>query len=185
MEANWVVQASKEDLREDFQHWSPALRELVDNVQEPDIWALFNHLPAPTYYGTSPMICLVGDAAHASTPHQGYGAAMGMEDVHFLSHLLSFCANTEDIKKAFKIYDEVRRPRSQKIVQTSREAGMLWEFELEGVGDDLEALEKNAVDRFDWIWDFDHKRELQTAVKMLQEMVMDRFIYRQTTPFHQ
>lgn len=170
-DSNWVVQATKEHLREDFKHWSLALRELVENVQKPDTWALFNHLPASTYFGTSPMICLVGDAAHASTPHQGYGAAMCIEDVHILSRLLSRCGNTQDMRRAFATYDAVRRPRTQRIVQTSREAGMLWELEGEGIGDDLEALEKNARKRMDWIWDYDHVGDLQKALNMMKEMV--------------
>jgi len=44
------------------------------------------------------------------------------------------------------------------------------EFEGVDVGDDLEALEKNAVTRMDWIWDHDitrdmkKKREIMTRV---------------------
>jgi hypothetical protein len=29
---------------------------------------------------------------------------------------------------------------------------MLWEFEAEDVGDDLEKFEQNALKRMDWIW---------------------------------
>lgn len=139
------------------------------NVQSPDIWALFNHPPAATYYRTDPLVCLVGDAAHASTPHQGAGAGMCVEDTYILSQVLSRCSSKEDLKIAFQAYDAVRRPRSQNLVRTSREAGMLWEFEGEGVGDDLEALEKNATTRMSWIWDHDINVDLVKAQQMMTE----------------
>jgi salicylate hydroxylase len=113
------------------------------------------------------MIALVGDSAHATVPHQGAGAGMCIEDVYILSGLLSECKSKVDIRKAFKAYDATRRPRSQKLVQTSKEAGELWEFEGANVGDDLEALEHNAVNRMDWIWDHDIRQDLGSARSMM------------------
>ncbi|KAF1848182.1 salicylate 1-hydroxylase-like protein [Cucurbitaria berberidis CBS 394.84] len=168
---NWVVQTSREDMLEDYKHWSPMVRSIMVNLQSFDIWALFNHLPAPIYYRSSPLICLVGDAAHATTPHQGAGAGMCIEDVYILSELLSQCKSKTDLEEAFRAYDAVRRPRSQKLVKTSREAGMLWEFEGEGVGDDLEALERNATTRMAWLWDHDISTDLQKARAIIEEKI--------------
>ncbi|KAF3032228.1 hypothetical protein E8E11_000503 [Didymella keratinophila] len=166
-DTNWVLQASREDMLKDFQHWDPKVRTLMANIQKPDIWALFNHLPASTYYSTEPLVCLVGDAAHASTPHQGSGAGMCVEDAYILSQVLSKCQTRDDFKTAFKAYDAVRRPRSQKVVKTSREAGQLWDLEGEGVADDLHALEQNATSRMSWIWDHDISVDLQAAQQIL------------------
>ena len=154
-------------MMEDYKHWGPTVRSIVENLQKPDIWALFDHPPASTYYTTKPFICLVGDSAHASTPHQGAGAGMCIEDVYILSELLSQCQSKTDFEKAFHAYDAVRRPRSQKLVKTSREAGQLWEFEGEGVGDDLEAFKKDAVTRMDWIWDHEIAKDLERAKEMM------------------
>ncbi|KAL1641567.1 hypothetical protein SLS61_010055 [Didymella pomorum] len=166
-DTDWVVQASREDMLKDFQHWDPKIRTLMANVQKPDIWALFNHLPASTYYSTEPLVCLVGDAAHASTPHQGSGAGMCVEDAYILSQVLSKCQTREELEIAFKAYDAVRRPRSQEVVKTSREAGQLWDLEGEGVNDDLQALEQNATSRMGWIWDHDISVDLQAAQQIL------------------
>jgi salicylate hydroxylase len=163
----WVVQTSREDMLEDYKHWSPTVRTIMGNLQSPDIWALFDHPPASTYYSTKPLICLVGDAAHATTPHQGAGAGMCIEDAYILSNLLSQCTSKTELIGAFRAYDAVRRPRSQRLVKTSKEAGMLWEFEGEGVGDDLEALEQNAIKRMDWIWDYDITEDLGKARDMM------------------
>lgn len=141
----------------------------MKHLQSPDIWALFNHLPAPTYVKIKPLICLVGDAAHASTPHQGAGAGMCIEDVYILSQLLSQCQSKADLERAFGAYDLVRRPRSQKLVKTSKEAGMLWDFEGEGIGDDLDALERDAIHRMDWIWDHNIIQDMQKARSFMEE----------------
>ncbi|KAL5119254.1 hypothetical protein ACEQ8H_002741 [Pleosporales sp. CAS-2024a] len=168
-DSKWVVQTSHEDMLEDYKHWIPEVRAIMANVQSPDIWALFNHLPAPTYFCIKPLICLVGDAAHASTPHQGAGAGMCIEDVYILSGLLSQCKSKSDVEKAIHAYDVTRRPRSQKLVKTSREAGMLWDLEAEGIQDDLLAMEQNALERMGWIWDYDITQDLDRARGMMRE----------------
>lgn len=156
---------------EDYKHWSTPIRTLMANLQSPDVWALFDHLPATTYYSKKPLICLVGDAAHASTPHQGAGAGMCIEDVYILSQLLSQCSSKSDLEKAFDAYDVVRRPRSQQLVRTSKEAGALWDFEAPGVSDDVKELERNALHRMKWIWDFDISTDMEKARMMMQDTV--------------
>lgn len=71
----------------DYEDWGPEVRALMANVQWPDIWALCNHPPALKYYSNIPLLCLVGDAAHASTPHQGAVTGMCVEDANSLSQL--------------------------------------------------------------------------------------------------
>jgi salicylate hydroxylase len=147
----WVVQTSRENMLADYAKWSPTVQSIMFAMIKPDIWALFNHTPTRTYVQSHPRICLLGDAAHASTPHSGSGAGMCVEDCYILSELLAETTSTKDLEKAFKAYDEVRRPRSQKLVEESREAGML--YDLQGpTGDDLEGLERNMKQRMNWIW---------------------------------
>jgi len=162
-EKDWVVKPSREELREDFKHWGTTVQSIIESLEKPNVWALFNHPPAPTYYRTEPLICLVGDAAHASTPHQSAGAGMCVEDAYMLSQLLSKCHSKADLEDAFHAYDQVRRPRTQRIVKTSKEAGRLWDFEGENVGDDLVAMQQNAQNRMLWIWDFDIAQDLEKA----------------------
>lgn len=166
---SWVVQTSHNDMLNDYENWGPKVRALMENVQSPDIWALFNHPPASTYYSLDPLICLVGDAAHASTPHQGSGAGMCIEDAWILSQVLASCRTRKDLKRAFHAYDLVRRPRSQQLVKTSREAGMLWDMEGEGIEGDLVALERDAVTRMSWIWDHQIEGDLQKAMRLMTE----------------
>ncbi|XXG95391.1 hypothetical protein Hte_001653 [Hypoxylon texense] len=161
----WVVKTSKEKMLSDFSTWGPTVNTIITAMEKRDIWALFNHPPAKTYYGLAPRICLVGDAAHATTPHQGSGAGMCIEDCYILGRLIAEAAKGQDLGRAFRAYDEVRRPRTQKLVETSREAGMLYEFELEG--DDLEAIERNFKARMSWIWGADLQQDLDRALSIL------------------
>jgi len=153
----------------DFQAWGEDVKAIVSAMERQDVWALFDHPSAPTYYGTAPRICLVGDAAHAMTPHQGAGAGMCIEDCYVLGNLLGEARSAADLDKAFKVYDEVRRPRTQGVVTTSREAGRLWDFELEGVMDDIDLLEENMRNRMGWIWEVDIAADMERAKEIFRQ----------------
>jgi salicylate hydroxylase len=161
-DTDWIQQGSKEALVEEFKTWNPPLKSILANMQTPNVWALFDHTPARTYFQSRPRICLVGDAAHASTPHQGAGAGMGVEDCYILGELLGEAKSVKELENVFQAYEEVRRPRSLKLVETSREAGMLYEFEGPE-GDDMEAVERNIVTRMDWVWYHDITNDLERA----------------------
>ncbi|CAI6338777.1 unnamed protein product [Periconia digitata] len=158
----WVISTSKEEMHATFEGWGTHVRTIIQAMQKPDIWALHYHLPCSTYYRGR--VCLLGDAAHATTPHQGAGAGMCVEDALILAKLLEDTARVEDIEKAFKAYDQVRRPRSQKNVITSKQAGELYDFELHG--DDLEKIEPIFKERMRWIWDVDLEEEIEKARKI-------------------
>lgn len=136
-------------------------------MQNMDIWALFDHPACATYYKGN--VCVTGDAAHASTPFQGAGAGMAIEDAYVMSNLLGQVKSTLDIKVAFKAFDAVRRQRTQRLVKTSREAGMLFEFEVEGVGNDLDKFRENLDGRMGWIWNEDLKAEMKEANKVMSQ----------------
>ena len=115
----WVLPMKRQDMMDDFTGWGescqrilsvssqPAImRRFIDIFQlmeRPDVWALFDHPPAPTYY--KGRLALLGDAAHASTPHQGAGAGQAIEDSYILSNLLGQVNSAEDLENAFRAYD--------------------------------------------------------------------------------
>ncbi|USP73261.1 mannitol 1-phosphate dehydrogenase [Curvularia clavata] len=160
----WVVSTSKEDMQADFAEWGPHVQKIVGAMQKPDIWALFMHPPCDTY--TKGRVCLLGDAAHATTPHQGAGAGMCIEDSYILANLIKDANNTEELQRAFSAFDQVRRERTQKNVTTSYEAGQLYDFEL--FGDDLDKIEENFRQRMNWIWDIDLEAQLTQAQKLMK-----------------
>jgi salicylate hydroxylase len=163
----WVTPSTKEELAAEFESWGTVPRKIIDMVQNTDIWALFDYAdnPSKTYY--KGRVCVSGDAAHASTPFQGAGAAMAIEDAYVLSNLLGAIHRPEDVETSLRAYDAVRRERTQKMVETSREAGQVWGLDLEGHGDDYAKIMHNATRRMFWIWDEDLEKEVQQGQEIM------------------
>lgn len=112
---------------------------------------------------------MMGDAAHASTPFQGQGAAQAIEDACVLSALFEKVSTAQDVPNALAAYDQVRRPRAQRVVSTSREAGELMSMEYPGIGGDVEKMRGKFDTRMNWIWNRDMKAQNEYAVQLFQE----------------
>lgn len=67
-------------------------------------------------------VCLLGDAAHATTPNMGQGACQGVEDAYYISNILS---KIPDHEKAFEQFEKERRKKVDYIVNTSWQFGKL------------------------------------------------------------
>ena len=164
MQKQWVIPSSREDLLSDFKGWGENANKILELIDKPEKWALFDHLPAPTYAKGN--FCLVGDAAHATTPHSGAGAGFAIEDVHLLSSVLTpdLIKSGFDIRYAFQAYDEVRRPRSQEMVTRSRTNGLLMDLQKEdGFEVTDEMLKQSLASNMKWIWEVDLERMLEEA----------------------
>jgi salicylate hydroxylase len=158
----WVLPMKREDMHQDFQAWGQSVKDILSLMQKPDVWALFDHPPAKTYYRGG-KICIMGDAAHASTPHQGAGAGMALEDAFVLSSLLGSVTQASELEAVFRAYDSVRRPRTQKLVTTSRAAAQVYEFQAGGIFDDPVKVRENLQQRYRWIWEEDLDQQLKVA----------------------
>ena len=167
---DWVKPVKKEDMVRDFEHWGPHVKKIIGMMEKCDKWALFEHPPAETYHKGG-QICLMGDAAHASTPHQGSGAGMAIEDAFVLSSLLGDLQSAEELEAAFKAFEKVRKNRTELLVTRSHEQSMLYDFQAEGVGDDVEKLSQILPRRWDWIWDEDLEAELKQARSIFSQEV--------------
>jgi len=71
-------------------------------------------------------VLLLGDAGHATTPNLGQGAGMAVEDAAVLARCLR--GAPADLAAAFRAFDQQRRPRTRRIVEQSRQLGMLAQF---------------------------------------------------------
>jgi 2-polyprenyl-6-methoxyphenol hydroxylase-like FAD-dependent oxidoreductase len=67
-------------------------------------------------------VVLIGDAAHATTPHAGYGAGLSVEDAVVLSEELAVARPLEDILLR---YVERRYERCRRVLQGSLKIGEL------------------------------------------------------------
>jgi salicylate hydroxylase len=165
--SQWVVPSTIDDVLEDFKHWGEPVRKLLGMVRKPDKWGLFDHPPAKTY--CNGRMVMLGDSAHASTPHQGAGAGMALEDGAVLGRLLGTIdeAYGKRLETVFKQYDAVRRLRTQRLVTTSRAAALVYEFEDDTIGDDVTKIAQNLHARWEWIWKFDVETSCKEAIAWL------------------
>jgi salicylate hydroxylase len=100
---------------------------MLDLVPEGEVveWKLRVHDPLETWvHGTT---ALVGDACHPTLPHMAQGAAQAIEDGAVLGVVLSPSrisdGKPETIEKALKLYEKLRKPRAEALVELAAESG--------------------------------------------------------------
>ncbi|KAH8589017.1 FAD binding domain protein [Bisporella sp. PMI_857] len=100
--------------------WGDVLRDFVTKSKEVGFHPIFNlPLGGPWHKGRC---LLLGDAAHAMSPHLSQGVSMALEDVFLFSRLLSR-TSTLVIEELFQTYDRNRRPRVEEISSRSKSNG--------------------------------------------------------------
>ncbi|KAJ5279501.1 hypothetical protein N7478_004873 [Penicillium angulare] len=97
--------------------WADALRTLVRSTSSVNFYPVYR-LPLGGRWSKGRVV-LVGDAAHAMSPHAGQGVSMAMEDVFLLSRLLE--DPNRPIEEVFQKYDSIRRPRVEEIFTLAAE----------------------------------------------------------------
>ncbi|RLJ32688.1 2-polyprenyl-6-methoxyphenol hydroxylase-like FAD-dependent oxidoreductase [Chryseobacterium sp. 7] len=80
--------------------------------------------PIPQWYSEN--LCLIGDAAHATTPNMGQGACQAIEDAYIMGKLLE---NHQDFNAVFEKFQNIRRKKVDYIVNTSRNIGKVSQWE--------------------------------------------------------
>ncbi len=106
------------DLMEPFGGSVPAMRESITDPSQvnyrPLEWLL---LPDPWYAGR---VVLIGDAAHATTPHLASGAGVAAEDGLVLAEEL---ARHDDVAVALRAFMDRRFDRARLVVENSVRIG--------------------------------------------------------------
>jgi FAD-dependent urate hydroxylase len=96
--------------------------EILDIIRATDgeigKWPVYDLPSLPTW--SRETACLIGDAAHATSPHVGQGASLAMEDAIVLAKCLR---DIENVSDAFDSFESLRRERVEEIVELSRETG--------------------------------------------------------------
>ncbi|MFE1555481.1 FAD-dependent monooxygenase [Streptomyces sp. NPDC058734] len=110
-------------LRHRFASWHQPVPELLAATRPEDVLHHDVHelaVPLPSFVAGRTV--LLGDAAHAMTPHLGQGACQALEDAVVLAAEL---AAGPDLPAALARYDAARRPRSQAVARAARRAGRM------------------------------------------------------------
>lgn len=162
----WKIPSSTDEMLRDLEGWHPGLLELLRKHGDGQKWAMF-HYPHDQAYAQD-RVCLLGDSAHATTPHLGAGAGMAVEDAFILGRLLGSIQDTACIPHVFKCYDAVRKPRTQEVVRNSKDQVATYIATSSAEEETLEHLKRESHLRFLKVWDFDLDGSLAEALSILE-----------------
>jgi 2-polyprenyl-6-methoxyphenol hydroxylase-like FAD-dependent oxidoreductase len=107
---------AKVNLTELFSEFHPNILNIISATNKEQIFVNDIVDLKPIDKWQSENVCLIGDAAHATTPNLGQGACQAIEDAYVLGKLLD---NGIAIENTFKEYENLRRKKAHKIVNTS------------------------------------------------------------------
>nr|XP_018258882.1 salicylate hydroxylase [Kwoniella dejecticola CBS 10117]OBR81040.1 salicylate hydroxylase [Kwoniella dejecticola CBS 10117] len=115
----WTASGSKAEMLATFHDFCPRVQKLLNLVPEGDVleWKLRIHEPLPEWIDNRS--ALVGDACHPTLPHIAQGAAQAIEDAAALGVLLSKLQTKDDIVKCLRVYQDLRKPRTDWAVLTA------------------------------------------------------------------
>ncbi|KAF1917420.1 hypothetical protein BDU57DRAFT_164585 [Ampelomyces quisqualis] len=126
-DAQYTTRGSKQAMMDVYSDFCPMIQRMLDLVPEGEVveWKLRVHDPLETWvHGSS---ALVGDACHPTLPHMAQGAAQAIEDGAVLGVVLSPARITdgrpETIEKALRLYEKLRKPRAEALVELAAESG--------------------------------------------------------------
>jgi 2-polyprenyl-6-methoxyphenol hydroxylase-like FAD-dependent oxidoreductase len=96
----------------------PATDLIWSSAQPIGRWPIYDLPTLPTWH--QGRVCLVGDAAHATSPHAGQGASLALEDAVTLARCLR---DFPDHAAAFPAFERLRRRRVERLVRAARRQG--------------------------------------------------------------
>jgi 2-polyprenyl-6-methoxyphenol hydroxylase-like FAD-dependent oxidoreductase len=107
----------KAEIQRRFSGWHEPIAAVVEAADESAILRNDVYYLEPLPRWSDGRIVLVGDAAHATTPGVGQGAAQAIEDAVVLADRL---AGSDDLSAVLAEYEAIRRPRADAVLKMSR-----------------------------------------------------------------
>ncbi|GAB7340578.1 hypothetical protein MBLNU457_6991t1 [Dothideomycetes sp. NU457] len=157
---------------EDFEGYTKEAQDIVKMIARDTSasWTIMDHAEHAPFYSQR-RVTMMGDAAHAAMPFAGNGAAQAIEDAAVINELFKNLNSASEIEALFQAYDQIRRPRSQKVVEIARDFGRLYGFAIPEYGDDPDKMRsffgKNAA----FTNNADLGKQNADAVELFKELV--------------
>lgn len=104
-----------------FESYHHMIRDMMKDTPAQAVHTAFISDLKPTQKWHKENVCLIGDAAHATTPNMGQGACQAIEDAYILSE----CLQKFDTNEAFSIYQKNRISKAHHVVNKSWALGNL------------------------------------------------------------
>jgi 2-polyprenyl-6-methoxyphenol hydroxylase-like FAD-dependent oxidoreductase len=110
--------ALKRHLRNLHAGWHDPIPRLLEAAEDIVVTATLDVATLPTW--SRKRTLLIGDAAHATSPHAGQGASLALEDAVRLARLLQ---DGQELGVTFQNFESERRPRAERVVAFARRNG--------------------------------------------------------------
>jgi 2-polyprenyl-6-methoxyphenol hydroxylase-like FAD-dependent oxidoreductase len=108
----------KQHLRDFHRGWRDPIPRIIDAAESIVVTDTLDVATLPTWSRKRSL--LIGDAAHATSPHAGQGASLALEDAMRLARLMR---EGHELSATFQNFEAERRPRAEKIVAIARRNG--------------------------------------------------------------
>ena len=124
---SWMAKAPVESLEQHVKDWNVHIQNIVAALKataeggQMMKQALYVRTPTEKWYEDG--VVLLGDSVHSTLPHQGQGCCMAVESAAALAVLLKNAKDGDTPEVVFRKYSELRKPRTDKMTETSAAAG--------------------------------------------------------------
>lgn len=120
---SWTAPGDVEELAAAYRGWDPRVLAIIAAMDQTFRWGVYDREPLKTW--SMDRITLLGDAAHAATPHLGQGANQAIEDAITLAVLMED-AKPQDLPARLDLYETLRLDRTHKVRGQARQAGLIY-----------------------------------------------------------
>ncbi|MDH6244657.1 FAD-dependent monooxygenase [Mycobacterium sp. OTB74] len=120
---SWSAPGDVATLAAAYQGWADPVQQVIEAMDHTFRWGIYDREPLSSW--STDRITLLGDSAHAVTPHLGQGANQAVEDAITLAVLLED-AEPADIPDRLRYYDKLRISRNRQVRDGARMAGKLY-----------------------------------------------------------
>lgn len=123
---NETMKKNNTDITELFKDFHPEIVKIISETPKDKI--IFSDIIdlQPINQWQKGNVCLMGDAAHATTPNMGQGACQAVEDAYVLGKLFGQGKSVEEI---FAQYEKLRMKKAHFVVNTSWTIGKVAHFQ--------------------------------------------------------
>jgi 2-polyprenyl-6-methoxyphenol hydroxylase-like FAD-dependent oxidoreductase len=108
----------RQHLREFHAGWHDPIVRIIEAAENIVVTDTLDVATLPTW--SRKRTLLIGDAAHATSPHAGQGASLALEDAMRLGRLMQ---DRQELALTFQNFEQERRPRAERVVALARRNG--------------------------------------------------------------
>lgn len=126
---SWTSTCDRKEVEADFEGFDSCVQGIIKLLpEEVPRWRINEYQPLDLWHYFNGKVVLLGDAAHAMTPHLGAGGGAAISDGWALGRALSeYLSSSSEVlttvEKVAEVYQAARLPEAHRIQAMSRENG--------------------------------------------------------------